>query len=344
MDHLSVSPRRANVAGRRRSLSFLGLLASVCLVLAGCAGSGSSTEPGDSAAGAGASSAAGESFPVDVLSGKPDGGEYITVESRPTAIVSLSATATEMLWAIEAGDQVVAVDDQSNYPPGVPTTKLSGYEPNVEATLAYEPDLVVAAADSGDLVASLEAAGVPTLLLPSASDLPEAYSQMERLGAATGHVAEAAELVADTRTGIEQAVADAPDVEGATYFHELTPELFTATGGTFIGEIYGLFGLTSIADAAASGDEYPQLSGEYVVSADPDFVFLADTDCCGVTADKVRGRAGWGELAAVENDQIHVVDKDIASRWGPRVDDFAELVNTVLTEYARTADSSPPAG
>lgn len=255
-----------------------------------------------------------------------------TVEKHPTSIVSLSPTATEMLFAIGADDQVVAVDDQSDYPAGVPTTELSGYEPNVEAILGYEPDLVVASADSGDLVAGLKAADVPVLLLPAATGLEESYSQIERLGAATGHVAESAEVVGEMQTGIEAAVAKAPDVEGMSYFHELGPDLYTVTGNTFMGEIYGLFGMRSIADA--KGDDYPQLSSEYVVSADPDLVFLGDNGCCGVTPGDVRERPGWEQMSAVRHGGIHVVDEDITSRWGPRVVEFVELVAKVVAEHA----------
>ncbi len=221
----------------------------------------------------------------------------------------------------------------------MPTTELSGYEPNVEAILGYEPDLVVASGDSGDLVAGLGAIDVPVLLLPSAVDLDEAYSQLERLGAATGHVAEAAEVVGEMQTGIEAALAEAPDASGLTYFHELGPDLYTVTGNTFIGEIYSLFGMQSIADAAGAGDDYPQLSSEFVVSEDPDFVFLGDNGCCDVTADDVQARAGWQEMSAVGDGQIHVVSEDITSRWGPRVVEFVELIGGLLAEHSEQTAS-----
>jgi iron complex transport system substrate-binding protein len=261
-----------------------------------------------------------------------DGKTEITIEAEPTSIVSLSPTATEMLWAVGAGDQVVAVDDQSDYPEDVPVTELSGYRPNVEAILEREPDLVVTESDQGDLVAGLEKARVPTLILPSARDLEESYDQLERVGAATGHEEEATEVVDDMRADIEQALEDAPDATGVTYFHELTPDLYSASSGTFIGEVYGLFGLENIADAAGKGDEYPQLSNEYVVSADPQLVFLADGECCGVTEKDVAKRAGWEQTAAVEDGQVHVVNEDITSRWGPRVVDFIEIISDILTE------------
>jgi iron complex transport system substrate-binding protein len=324
-----MSSRSSRTPVRRPRL----LLAGLTLLagsLAGCGGVDTVDEPAEPSA------ARGQQFPVEVLSGPVDGTTEVTIEEEPDSIVSLSPTATEMLWEVGAGDQVVAVDDQSDYPEDAPRTKLSGYEPNVEAVLEHEPDLVVAADDTGDLVANLEKAGVPTLLLPTAADLDESYSQLERLGEATGHPEEAAEVVTEMREGIEQALADAPDAEGLTYFHELTPDLYTASGSTFIGEVYGLFGLENIADAAKGGDDYPQLSQEFVVEADPDLVFLADGQCCGVTAPQVEDRPGWRQVAAVADGQVHVVDEDVASRWGPRVLDFVQQVSEILAERERT--------
>ena len=310
----------------RRLLPLLFVLLS--LVLTGCG----SVDTVDEASETSPSATADPEFPVSVLSGPADGDTQVTLEAEPTSIVSLSPTATEMLWAVGAGDQVVAVDDQSDYPADVPTTKLSGYQPNVEAILAKEPDLVIASDDTGDLVSGLKKARVPTLILPAAEDLEETYSQMERVGQATGHVEEAEELVDETRTGIEQAVADAPDAEGVSYFHELSPDLYTATSDTFIGEVYGLFGLDNVADEAKGADDYPQLSSEYVVGADPDLVFLADNQCCGVAEKDVAQRPGWEQVPAVADEQVHVLDEDIASRWGPRTLDFVQQVSELLQE------------
>lgn len=316
-----------SMSSRRSRRLYLPLLALVGLVLAGCGG----VDTVDDATGAPPSSASAD-FPVSVLSGPMGGDTEITIQEQPASIVSLSPTATEMLWAVGAGDQVVAVDDQSDYPKEAPRTKLSGIAPNVEAILEHEPDLVVTADDSGDLVANLAKARVPTLLLPSASGLEETYSQIERVGAATGHADRAEQVVAGMREGIDAALAAAPEAHGLTYFHELTPDLYTAAGSTFIGEVYGMFGLENVADSAKGGDDYPQLSGEYVVEADPDLVFLADAQCCGIAPTDVADRPGWQQVDAVADGQVHVVDEDVASRWGPRVLDFVEQISDILAE------------
>jgi len=312
---------------RRDRRLLVPLLVLLGLVAAGCGGVDTVDDRAESS-----SPSAEAEFPVTVVSGPADGETEITLPEEPTRIVSLSPTATEMLWAVGAGDQVVAVDDQSDYPKDVPTTKLSGYQPNVEAILEREPDLVIASDDTDDLVAGLDKAKVPTLVLPAAEDLEESYSQIERVGDATGHAEEAEDVVEETRSGIEQAVEDAPDAEGVSYFHELSPDLFSATSKTFIGSVYALFGLENVADRAKGGDDYPQLSSEYVVGSDPDLVFLADGTCCGVGPKDVADRPGWQQVPAVTDGQVHVVDEDIASRWGPRTLDFAEQVSEILQQ------------
>jgi iron complex transport system substrate-binding protein len=265
------------------------------------------------------------SFPVTISA---DNGE-ITITEQPEAIVSLSPTGTEMLFAIDAGDQVVAVDEYSTYPDDAPVTDLSGYRPNVEAIAGYEPDLVVLSEDREDVVAGLGALDIPVVVLGSAATLDDTYTQIETLGAATGHVGDAAEVVGQMQTDIDQIVAEAPDVDGGlTYYHELTEDLYSITSDTFIGEVYGLLGLSSIADEAdgASESGYPQLSPEFVVAADPDVIFLADAGAGGVTPADVAARPGWSEMSAVANERIIVVDEDLASRWGPRIVDFLDAV------------------
>jgi iron complex transport system substrate-binding protein len=264
-------------------------------------------------------------FPVTVEAAN---GEVV-VEAQPTQIVSLSSTATETLFAIGAGEQVVAVDDQSDFPAEAPVTELSGFEPNVEAIAEYRPDLVLASGEGpSELTDGLDRLGVPVIVQSAATDLNDGYQQIEAIGAATGHGDGAAALVADMQDRIAKVTADLPDGPQLSVFHELGPDLYTASSDTFIGQIYAELGLANIADEAAeqAGTPYPQVSVEYLLSADPDLVILADDQCCGVTVEQAAERPGWDALNAVQNGGVVVIDEDIASRWGPRVPDFVEAV------------------
>jgi iron complex transport system substrate-binding protein len=254
--------------------------------------------------------------------------------ATPHRIVSLSPTATESLFAIGAGSQVVAVDDQSDYPKRAPRTSLSGYTPNVEAIAGYRPDLVVLSGDANDVVGGLRKLGIRVLLQPAAQTLSEAYAQISQLGAVTAHKRSAAALVRRMRKSITNAVKSVPKRHLSVY-HELDPTYYSATSKTFIGRIYKLFGLRNIADAAdSSGSHYPQLSGEYIVSANPGLIVLADTRCCGQSAATVAGRAGWSGLAAIRNHRVIGIDDSVASRWGPRIVEFVRAVGKVLRRSA----------
>ena len=173
---------------------------AVVLLVAACApgqGGAQTTEAPPAEVGA---------FPVTV---EADNGA-VKIESRPARIVSLSATATEMLFEIGAGPQVAAVDDRSNHPPQAPKTDLSGITPNLEAILSYEPDLVVIAFDPGGLIAGLGAVGVPVLSFGAATTLDGARRQMETLGAAVG-AAEKADLAVERMETCLLYTSDAAD-------------------------------------------------------------------------------------------------------------------------------------
>jgi iron complex transport system substrate-binding protein len=261
-------------------------------------------------------------FPVTIDA--PNGP--VTIEQRPERIVSLSPTSTEVLFAVGAGEQVVAVDDQSNYPAGAPLTDLTGFEPNIEAIAGYEADLVVLMYDPGDVITGLEALGIPVIMHPAAASLDDAYRQIEQIGAATGHVADAALLVASMTEDIAKTVESSEGTD-VTYYHELSPDLYTVTSSTFAGSLYAMFGMVNIADDAdPDGFGYPQLSAEHILDADPLMIFLADTKCCDQTAEAIAERPGWGTLTAVEAGTVVELDDDIASRWGPRIVDFVASI------------------
>jgi iron complex transport system substrate-binding protein len=274
-------------------------------------------------------------FPVTIKAGNGT----VTLSQRPVRIVSLSPTATEDLFAIGAGKQVVAVDDQSNYPPSAPRTKLSGYTPNVEAIAAYRPDLVVAAADTSGLLAGLAKLHVPALLETPAKNLTGAYAQLEQLGRATGQVAGARRTIAAMKKQIAHIVASVPKAaRPLSVYEELSPDYYSATSKTFTGQALALLGLKDIADAAdKSGSGYPKLSAEYIVAANPDVIVLADTKCCGQTAAKLKRRAGWQTIAAVEHGGVVEVSDDVASRWGPRIVDYLRAVSSKLKHVAAAA-------
>jgi iron complex transport system substrate-binding protein len=285
-------------------------------------------------AGCGSTTNTGAPAPAASASAFPATAGGVTLAQRPTHIVSLTPTGTEMLYAIGAGSQVTAVDDQSNYPAGVPKSNLSGYQPNAEAIAAKSPDLVVISTDTNKIKDQLTKLKVPVYVMPAAATLDDEYAQLTDLGTLTGHQGQAAAEVAQIKNGIAKLVADVPKrSKPLTYYYELDQTYYSVTSKTFIGSLFAMVGLTDIADPADADGKaggYPQLSAESIVKANPDLIFLADTKCCNQSADTVRARPGWAALSAVRDGHVVNLDDDIASRWGPRVVDLVQaIVNAV---------------
>lgn len=285
-------------------------LSAMALLMGGLVWSGVSAS--------GATTAHVSHFPVKV---KTSIG-IVTVTSRPRAIVSLSATATEMLYAIGAGRQVKAVDKYSNYPTNAPVTSLNGFSVSAEAIAKYKPDLVIVSYEPASFAAQMAKLKIPVIYDPAAPTLAAAYQQYLGLGEATGHVQQAVNEVRHLKSTIATIVRSTPRVApGTSYYWELDPTYYSVTSSTFMGQLMSLLGLKSIADAVGvnSNGGYPQLNSEFILKANPSYIFLADSKCCHASATTVARRPGWSVITAVATHRILKLDDDIASRWGPRI-------------------------
>lgn len=308
---------------RRLLVALTGLALSLSLVACG-----SDPAPSGAAAGGGSDTTAkAAGFPVTI----DNAAGAVTLDTRPERIVSMSPTATETLFAIGAGRQVVAVDRNSNYPAAAPDGDLDAFNPNVEAIAAEDPDLVVVSNDDGGLVAGLQKLKIPVLLEAAPAALDGAFTQIAELGRATGHEPAATTLVDKMKRGIDGLVSSSA-VKGVSYFYELDSTLYSQTSRTFLGQLFARLGLVNVADAAADTTDYPQLSPEFVISADPDLILLADTKCCQQSKATVAARAGWDTMTAVKGDGVVELDDDVASRWGPRL---VELLRDVARAATR---------
>jgi iron complex transport system substrate-binding protein len=298
---------------------------TVTMTVAGCSStSGNSADTSTSSSSSASPAASGGSatgFPVTITAGNGP----VKITSQPARIVSLSATATEDLYAVGAGRQVVAVDETSDYPADAPRTSLNAMSPNIEAIAKYNPGLVIAQEDEGGLVAGLTKLGVPVLIEPTATSLSNAYAQIDQIGAATGHAAQAQSVTASMKAEIAADIKKAGTVHSdLSYYWEISANpYYSATSQTFIGQVVGMFGLKNIADAAskASDGGYPELSEEYIVAAKPQIIFLTDNDAedGDQTPAIVAKRPGWSAIPAVKDHEVIALNDDIASRWGPRL-------------------------
>ncbi|MDE3009101.1 MAG: ABC transporter substrate-binding protein [Acidobacteriota bacterium] len=256
------------------------------------------------------------------------------VASPPGCVVSLSPTATETLFAIGAGKQVQAVDKDSNYPTkGLPRTRVDALNPSVESIIGVchatpthpskKPNVVIISYNANSIQQKLTALGIKVIYQGAPSSLSGAYAQINQLGRVTGHVASAAHLVASLKKTIARDVASVPahPSKNVTTYYEIDPTGYSVTSSTFVGALLKSLGVTNIADAQSTSADggYPQLTPEYVVSANPTLIFLADTLCCAATAQSVAARPGFSNVSAVMHNHVVGLSDDVASRWGPRL-------------------------
>lgn len=253
------------------------------------------------------------------------------ISELPERIVSLSATHTEILYEIGAGPAIVGTDLFSDYPAEAnETEKVDAFNLSVEAVAALDPDLVILSFDPGEAVSGLTALGIPAVLFaaPGPATLGDVYDEVRDVGSVAGHASEAEELVVRMSKDIDGILALLPEtLRPITFFLELDSTLFTAGSGTLLDSIFGMLGLQNIVDPADG--PFPQLSSEYVIGVDPDFVFLADTVCCGESVETVAARPGWDEMSAVQSGAVIELDDSVVSRWGPRL---VELISTISKE------------
>ena len=312
---------------RRR---FVGLLAGT-LLFAACGADPDTSKPATTKPAVAESTA-----PADTVAEEPADAKKVAGER----IVSLSATATEMLYALGAQDQIVAVDNYSNYPQEAAdfATKIDAFEPSVEAIAELDPTVVLLTYDPGDLQAQLEKLGIKVWIGAAAATLDDTYKQITELGDLTAKAEAAAALVESMESEIEATITgmELPDAP-VSYYYELDNTFYSLTSNTFIGQLMSRFMLQNIADTAESGNDYPQLSAESIISSNPQMIFLADTKCCEQTAATVAARAGWDVVDAVANDNVVELDDDIASRWGPRVVDLVKVVAEAVTKFVTAA-------
>jgi iron complex transport system substrate-binding protein len=267
-------------------------------------------------------------FPVTITT--PAG--KVTVSKRPTRVISLSPTATETLFAIGAGPQLIAVDDQSDYPKSAPRTTLSGFTPNVEAIASYRPDLVISSYNPRGFIESLNRLRIPVILHDAPKTFAGAYQQIRQLGLVTGREAGATRVIRGMKARIGKIVKAARGNAGRlSVYHELSPDYYSASSSSFVGKLYSALGLENIADAADTARTgYPQLSAEYIVASSPDLIVLADSVCCGQKPSTVAARPGWDRVSAVRTGSIVRVHDSVASRWGPRLVNFFRAMSSAL--------------
>lgn len=306
-------------------LRCLALLATLALLTGACAQAPASQS---SPTASSASPAASPAFPATVTDFQ---GKAVTIPAKPVRIVSIGASNTEYLFALGAGDRVVAVDDFSDEPAAAKAKeKVGGVRPNVEKIVALRADLVVSLRISDGSLERIAAQNIPVLVVDP-KGLADATRTAELLGTAIG--ADGKGLARRIQEGIDAVRAKAASVTKKRVFHEVDAsdptKLYTAGPGSFIHDLIELAGGINIAAGAAS--PFPQLSSEEVIRQDPEVIVLGDA-AYGTTAEQVQARPGWSAITAVRTKRIVPADANLLHRPGPRLPEAAEAYFRIIRE------------
>lgn len=259
-----------------------------------------------------------------------DYGRTIKLNKIPERIVSAAPTPTEILFAVGAGDLVVGVDDYSDYPAEVANiTKVGSYTLNTEVIIGLQPDLVL----SSDLVPLsqlelLEDHGIPYVILATRT-LDDVLKDIRLVGILTGHVDEAVALADSLSDRIEAVKSKtlAEDVVKPRLYIEYYP-YWTYGPGSFGDDLIALAGGINIA--ADTSSEYPMLTSEFIIAQDPEVIIYTVGYMTTTTAEEISSRPGWDTIAAVVDGDIHSMDDNLMSRYGPRIVDGLEQLAAIL--------------
>lgn len=261
--------------------------------------------------------------------GAKDVTASVEQNSYPTRIVSLGASATEILFAVGAGEQVVARTDFCNFPPEASSIpSLGGFDGktfSLESIIAYKPDFVVLFAGMHDhLIEPLQKYEIQ-YFLSDATSIEKVLAEIQEIGKITGHESEAAALVSDIETSINNLAF----ISSKTVYWEVWNAPYMTIGSTsFINELISKAGGKNIfADVEQS---YPAVNEESIIARNPDVIFIPSDS--PVTVEDVKNRSGWKDISAVKTDSIYKIDADITSRSGPRIKDAILLINEFLAK------------
>ena len=296
------------------------------LFIVGC-GTTTTPPPASSTAKAGASAAA---FPTSITDFQ---GRSVAIPKRPERIVSIGPSNTEFLFALGVGDRVVGTDDFSDEPPAATSKEhVGGVKVSLEKVVSLRPDLIVTVKFSDGTIEALSQINVAVLVVDP-QNAADVARTARLLGQAVG--ADGAKLAADIQTQLDAVKSKTANASKPKVFHEIDAsdltKMYTVGPGSFIDDLIKVAGGTNVAATAKT--QYPTISAEEVVRADPDIVVLADA-AYGTTVEQVSARPGWSGLAAVKNKRVYSVSGNLFSRPGPRLgqaaEEYAKLVHPEL--------------
>jgi len=256
-----------------------------------------------------------------------DHGRNVTFPETPQRVISIAPSTTEIIYFLGAGDRVVALDNNSNYPEGLDKPRVYGYKwMNLEKIISLKPDVIFAADINSADIPVLEENDLRVFVL-SADTVEGVLADIELAGKVLG----IDEVGKEKRQELEQRYSEVlskirtADTRPKVYLElDDTMGYWTYGPGTFGDQLITLAGGENIAHDADT--QYPALQAEEIISRNPDIIIYQTGPWSTTTAEEIKAREGWSSISAVKNDRITGVDGDIISRPGPRIIDGLEAL------------------
>jgi iron complex transport system substrate-binding protein len=268
-----------------------------------------------------------------------DRGRVVTLPRPPRRVVSLLPSLTETVCALDQCHRLVGVDRHSNWPQAVSRLPQlgGGLEPNIEAIVALQPDVVLVATSSR-ATSRLESLGVAVVALE-----PKSHADVQRVMGLVGEVLavpDAQRVWRQVDAAVQAAAQSVPPAaRGARVYFEVGSGLYGAGASSFIGETLARLGARNILPASLG--PFPKLNPEFVVRADPDLIMLGER-----SMGSLPERPGWSSLRAVREQRLCVFGPDEADmlvRPGPRMAEGARIMARCLASTATPAARAPVA-
>ena len=259
-----------------------------------------------------------------------DYGRAVDLAGVPQRIVSVAPSTTELMFAVGAGSQVVGVDNYSDYPAEAKNlTQVGSYTLNAEVIMSLNPDLIVC----GDLVPrqqldNLEKQGVPYFIFATRT-VEGILKDITLAGGLTGHSLEAQTLAKSLQAKVDAVTNKtlASGVDKPRTYVEYYP-MSTFGPGSFGDDMIKLAGGENIA--ANTSSEYPTLTEEFIIAQDPQVIVYTLGPMTQTTAQDIAGRTNWTNTEAVAHNNIHSMDDNLISRYGPRSIEGLEQLAAII--------------
>jgi iron complex transport system substrate-binding protein len=265
-----------------------------------------------------------KNIPVMVNNSKP-----------PQRIVSLAPDLTEIVFELGLADKVVAVSNDSDYPPAAREKNKTGsfWQPDIESIIAVKPDLVIALwfEQQKSVADSLNRLGIKTLTI-QLERIDHLYNAISEIGIATGYQKQAKELCDKIRNQINNIREKCSSSSRPKVLWVVQQEPLRVVGrDTFLNEVIEIAGGENCIGSTLF--KYPQIDSEQLLINKPEIIIHSTMGTKDIAAQQKAAEIFWSQkavLPAVKNKKIFVVDSDLVQRVGPRLPQGIETIASVL--------------